>query len=80
MDSSTIIMGLLPIIIMITLIAVIVSVIVFAVKAVRRIEGRAEERLRMEKAHAARQKQQSEAMSDVQERLKGIEAILKQVD
>jgi large-conductance mechanosensitive channel len=55
----------------------ILFVIIFGIGVVRRMERRADERLKLEKENAALQQQQ---FQEIKDRLTNIEKILKEVD
>ncbi|MFY4774134.1 hypothetical protein [Metabacillus sp. RGM 3146] len=61
-------------------IAVLVFVVLFATRLTRRMENRAEQRLLIEKENSAFQKQQTEAIQELNRRLTNIEILLKEVE
>ncbi|WP_338780614.1 hypothetical protein [Metabacillus sp. FJAT-52054] len=57
-----------------------VCVLIFIIRAFRRFEIRAQERLHLEKENSAYQEQQMRMIQDLNERMTSIENLLKQVD
>lgn len=55
----------------------ILFIIIFGISVVRRMDRRAEERLKLEKENAALRQQQ---LQEIKDRLSNIEKILKEVD
>ncbi|AQQ52620.1 hypothetical protein [Planococcus lenghuensis] len=79
--------GLVPLVPLITMflftllpLALLVAVIVYVVRLVRRTERRAEERLQLDKENADIQLQQTQMISELNERLTGIEKVLREVE
>jgi Na+-transporting methylmalonyl-CoA/oxaloacetate decarboxylase gamma subunit len=58
-------------------ILIFISILVFAITAIRRMEHRAEERLKLSKENIALQQQQ---IQEINKRLTTIESILKEVE
>lgn len=61
-------------------IVLIILLIMFCVRAFRRMEARAEERLKLDREIIAFQQQQMKANNELTERLSNIERLLKEVD
>lgn len=57
-----------------------ILVIVFAIRIVRRMERRADERLKLDKENVAFQQQQLKTISELNNRLTNIENMLKEVE
>lgn len=70
----------IPIIVPLIFFILIIILIIFAFRFVRRLEKRAEERLRLDQENAAFQKNQTEAINELNERLTKIENMLKEVE
>ncbi|WP_078381099.1 hypothetical protein [Sutcliffiella halmapala] len=72
-QSITILILLVPILFLIL-------IIIFIVRAFRRMEARAEERLKLDRENIAFQQVQIKANNELNERLSNIEKLLKEVD
>ncbi|MBU9722419.1 MULTISPECIES: hypothetical protein [Bacillaceae] len=74
---ETIVFALLPLLMMLIPLGIVVFIIVFVIKTVRRMDQRAEERLKLDKENAALQQQQ---MNEINNRISNIERMLKEID
>ncbi len=77
MKVETIVFALLPLLMMLIPLGIVVFIIVFVIKTVRRMDQRAEERLKLDKENAALQQQQ---MNEINNRISNIERMLKEID
>ncbi|MBD8005935.1 hypothetical protein [Bacillus norwichensis] len=61
-------------------VALFIVILMYIIRVVRRVENRAEERLKLDKESSALQQQQMKAINELNVRLTNIETVLKEIE
>lgn len=61
-------------------VALFIVILMYIIRVVRRVENRAEERLKLDKESSAIQQQQMKAINELNVRLTNIETVLKEIE